>query len=409
MKRKEQEKSKQNQNNKGKEEIIQKDSENKKVLTETGLKKPLFFQLILKMNFLFKKIITIKELSKSRIGILFNNNSLSIYSSKTFRKINEIEIEINDSSINNPNYDKKIINFIELKNSDLVFWTSKNIFFYKLSDNKYIIYQTINEPKHETKDEDDLYQMFSYRHSYNNKNDYKINIICQLKNGNLISCSSFGINIYTKENDNYKLLSKHKIDVEVKNAIEIELNKLVLFQRNYKCGGHCSQTYYCNFTYSLSIYDIEKDILTNLNKFEENVSLSNNNISFFKNDKYLFVKNGEFKFDIYDINQNMKSINQNNEIIEVNKVRTFFGFFREKIYDVIKDEMNIIFLCNFTKDLFFAKDMNNDIKLYKFKDKSFELYDNFSLTKMEIYDMIKLKNNNLIMYSDNKIFVINNY
>ena len=51
------------------------------------------------------------------------------------------------------------------------------------------------------------------------------------------------------------------------------------------------------------------------------MSLNYNNITFFNNDKYLFIKYGEFKFDVYDINQNMQSINSNNEIIEIKHVR----------------------------------------------------------------------------------------
>ena len=39
--------------------------------------------------------------------------------------------------------------------------------------------------------------------------------------------------------------------------------------------------------------------------------------------------------------------------------------------------MNIRFLSKYFKDLFFEKDINDDIKIYKFKDKSFELYKNF--------------------------------
>ena len=48
--------------------------------------KSLSFTLKNKLNFNDKKIITIKELSNNRIGILFVH-LLSIYSSKTFKKI----------------------------------------------------------------------------------------------------------------------------------------------------------------------------------------------------------------------------------------------------------------------------------------------------------------------------------
>ena len=139
------------------------------------------------------------------------------------------------------------------------------------------------------------------------------------------------------------------------------------------------------------------------------MSLNYNNITFFNNDKYLFIKYGEFKFDVYDINQNMQSINSNNEIIEIKHVREFYNFFRERNYNKIKDEMNIRFICKYSEDLFFAKDVNNDIKLYKFKDKSFEFYQDFSFSTKEIIGMIKLKNNNLIIYSKKDAFIINDY
>ena len=112
---------------------------------------PKNFQLFLKLdcnnqyfnNFSFQNIITIKELSKNRIGILLNINSLLIYNSKTFNKISEIKIN-NSDDISNDNDNENlriknmmmlkskeeiVINFIELKNFNLVFWTfKKNIF-----------------------------------------------------------------------------------------------------------------------------------------------------------------------------------------------------------------------------------------------------------------------------------------
>ena len=86
---------------------------------------PLNFQLILKMKF-DKNIISIKELSKDYIGILFGGNLLSIYNLNTFKKINEIEIICT----------KYINNFIVLENLDLVFWTDEKIWFYNLSEKK---------------------------------------------------------------------------------------------------------------------------------------------------------------------------------------------------------------------------------------------------------------------------------
>ena len=372
-------------------------------------------------NFSFQNSSTIKELSKNRIGILLNINSLLIYNSKTFNKISEIKINNSDDNSNdNDNENLRIknmmmlkskeeivINFIELKNFDLVFWTFKKIFFYKPSEKGYILYQTIDES--DEKPTNNYNYFHYYGRSNNNRDVYTINSIYQLKNDNLITCYTYGIKIYTKKNDNYILVSKHEADIEVKNLIEIAPNKLVLMQKNFESGGFCSQTYYCIHTYSLSLYDIETGILKNLNTFKEDVSLNYNNITFFNNDKYLFIKYGEFKFDVYDINQNMQSINSNNEIIEIKHEREFYNFFRERNYNKIKDEMNIRFICKYSEDLFFAKDVNNDIKLYKFKDKSFEFYQDFSFSTKEIIGMIKLKNNNLIIYSKKDAFIINDY
>lgn len=393
--------------------INQKDSEDLNTMSINKAKaiekeiNPFVFQLSLKMNFDNKKIYAIKELSKNRIGILFNNNILEIYNSITFLKINEIKVNVSPSKNAEENgYKNLAFDFIELKNYDLVFWTIETIYFYKLSEKEYLQYQEINES---TQEEGNYHRIYGiHRYGYNNKDLYKINSICELKSGDLVTCNSYGIKIYNKENDNYKLLSKLKLDIEALNAIEIKLNKLVLMQKNFESGGFCSQTYYCILTYSLSIYDIENGKLTNLDTFKEDVSLRNNNISFFYNDKFLFVKYGGFKFGIYDINENMKSINKQNEIIETVEVREIYNFFRERVYKKLKDEMNIRFLCNYSKNLFFAADRNNDIKIYKFKDKSFEIYEEFPNFSKEIIGMIKLKNNNLIMYSYNYILIIKN-
>jgi hypothetical protein len=267
--------------------------------------------------------------------------------------------KINEIGLCSP---KEIINFIELKNLDLVFWTYEDFYFYNLSEKKYIKYQEINESNQETENDDSEFNYFRYERRIRERENYKINSICQLKNGNLVSCNSYGIKTYSKEKDKYILKSKHKIYKGFKNAFEIELNKLVLFREAHYFGGHCSETYYNYYICSLSIYDNEKDTITELNEFRENVPFE---ISYFKNDKFLFVKNGNFKFDIYDINQILKSINQNNEIIgnketeenemEENDEEGDFYFGEKEKKRKIKDEMNIRFLSKYSEDLFFQK------------------------------------------------------
>lgn len=359
-----------------------------------------------------KNIIDIKEISKNYIGILLDNNSFSIYNTKTFNKINEIKFNVPKSEEkNNNNYyrenDEEIVyNFIILKNSDLVFWTIKRIFFYKLSgnENEYVLYKTMEETYENSQKEDfDFY----FGRNYSNLDEPIINSVYELKNGNLITCISTCMKIYTKKNENYTFLSKIDTDTEIKKVFEVKPNQIILMQKNYEAGGHCSQTYYCIHTFSLSLYDIEKNLLTKLNKFEERVSLKYNDISFFNNDKYLFIKYGGFKFDIFDINQNMQSINSNNEIIQLKTIDEIYGFFRKRTFNVIIEELNIRFLCNYNNDLFFAKDLNGNIKLYKFKGKSFEFYQDFPLSTKDIIGIIKLKDNKLIMYSRQNAFIIN--
>jgi hypothetical protein len=373
--------------------------------------KTLSFALNNKLNFNDKKIITIKELSNNRIGILFVH-LLSIYSSKTFKKINEIKLDntlFQNSEKDEENSDNKneiVIDFIELKNLDLVLWTTKaTILFYNLNDSNYTLSQTIKEniQKEEKKEEAYFYMERFYS---NNKDDYNINSIYQLSNGNIVSCNTNGIKIYSKKNDKYELELNCPMDIEVIDAIEIKINQLILFQANFVSGGFCSQSYHCTLTYSVSLYDIENKKSKCLSEFEENVALRNNKISFFRSNELLFVKFGQFKFDIYDLKQNMKSLNQNNEIIEIDTINEFIGFCRLVNFVRIKDEMNINFLCNYSKDLFFAKDVKNNIKLYQFKNKAFESYQDFPLSKADIRGMIKLKNNNIIMYSFNEIMVV---
>jgi len=395
--------------------LIKKENEKKETnLNEKQKNKYLSFTLNNKINFSNKRIITIKELSNNRIGILFVN-LLSFFSSKTFKKINEINLDDNPNknSENNENENdeedsddenEKVINFVELKNLELVLWTTKaKILFYKLIDSNYTLFQTINE---NIKQEEQKEYFHFERFYSNNKDSYTINSIYQLSNGNIVSCNTNGIKIYCKKNDKYELEIDYSMDVEVKNAIEKKLNQLILFQVNFESGGFCSRSYHCTFTYSVSLYDIEKSKSYCLNEFKETVGLPNNGISFFSNNELLFVKYGQFKFDIYDINQNMKSLNKNNEIIEVDIIKEFNNYYEEINFNKIKDAMNINFLSNYSKDLFFAKDISKTIKLYRFKNQSFEYYQDFPFSNKEIRGMISLRNNNIIMYTLNEIMVI---
>jgi len=95
-------------------------------------------------------------------------------------------------------------NIIELKNKDLVSKTNTSLEFYKLSAQNYEFFQKIED---------------------------KSKIIIGLISGNLASFNAEGIKIYYKEKDKYKLISNINTGWDIVDAIEIEINKLVIFQK----------------------------------------------------------------------------------------------------------------------------------------------------------------------------------
>lgn len=87
----------------------------------------LSFDLQITSKFSFdKKILKINELPNNRLGILFPD-SLLIYNLNNFQKIDEMQLPFTDINYN----DDKIFNFLELKNSDLVYYHPKKYYFIK--------------------------------------------------------------------------------------------------------------------------------------------------------------------------------------------------------------------------------------------------------------------------------------
>ena len=85
-----------------------------------------------------------------------------------------------------------------------------------------------------------------------------MNSVYELTNNKLVSCNSNGLNIYSEENNKYILKSSHKIQYGVKHIIEINPNKLILFQIYHYFYWGCSMNNYSSNTYIVSIYDIEQ-------------------------------------------------------------------------------------------------------------------------------------------------------
>ena len=351
---------------------------------------PLSLQLQLKFNFKFdkndnlyinentNKIIILHELSNKNIGILFPFK-LGIYSINTFKLICNITPNVNVCNLN-------LINFIELKNNDIIIWSQRTILlFYKLSYKEYKQYQIINE-----------YTLSPY-FSYDLYSSYNINSIYQLKNGLLISCNSYGLYFYYKKDNKYILLSKHEISIEVENIIEIKENVLVLIQRYHEPGRGCiiGNRTPGKYHYSISIYNIETKEEKILNKYSKYKyeNFSDSGITYLVKNRYLFIRYIDHFF-IYDIKQNMKLINKDKE----NE--------GGEIIKVLKNEMRINFLCNYFDKFILVRDLfDKKIKIYIFNGESLKYYKDFPFDNKN-NGITKLANNDIIMYSSNSFSLL---
>jgi len=313
------------------------------------------------------------KLNNNNIGIIFNFKYFSIYSLNTFKSIYSIEPEENNTIKNEVKY-LYLSGFIELKNNDLLLWTSKTIIIYQKIKNSYKLLQIIDEFKQGTN--------YIEYNRYGDKEDecYDLNSLHELRNGFVVSCNSYGLKFYSKTNDKYTLISKQEIGLNVENILEIKENIFILFQiksithETPSCvtGPRTSTSNECR----VSFYNIknkkEKILLegyfsSEYTDFEEFYS----KIKYIIKDKYLFITFPNL-FYIYDICQDKDLIKE------------------KKIY--------IELLCNYYNDLIVAKDLNeNKIKIYEFKDGKLEFYNDFPF--QDFRKILRLNNYNFITYS----------
>ena len=210
-----------------KEEIIDKD------LIKPGNEKiPISFELIqnVDLKFLINKNIfssggrlkIIHELSNKNLGILLSEK-LVIVSHKTFKTIKIIKPSYDELRSEYNSIRNEFVDFIELKNYDIVLWTSNVILIY---DKECNLIQRIDEREHGNicKREDYDYGSTTY---------YDINSIYEMKNGKLVSCNSYGLKFYVKDKEKYNLISTEKMEIDVQFIYEIKPNVLILIQKHY--------------------------------------------------------------------------------------------------------------------------------------------------------------------------------
>lgn len=330
------------------------------------------------------KVEKMKELSNNRIGILLKPNygkssrlhfyidepktpktlvvhqNLLIYSLNTFKEIYKI------------NSDKVIFDIIELKNHDLVLNLINSINIYKLSEKKYELFQTIT--------------------INNNKSTNYISFY-GLINGNLISYHFNELNIYHKK-DLY-ILTEHLPNIGdskfyYMKIIEMNKNKLIIlkyleYQSLDKRIGDLEK-YYLILYYDIE-NKIEKRICKYYNEFYKPDILKKNEYLLIRDDDFLNV------YNIIDIENN----NENN----ICKTKVHIKHF-PYIYNYLED--------------FIVLQENKEIYLYKITDKSLEFFNKyqFEFIKKRImgflngnnYLSIILKNNNIVFYYEDKIYII---
>ena len=320
----------------------------------------------------------IYELSNNRIAVIKieendSNEELKIYSLDTFKLLSGIKFK------------EKSRNIIELENQDLVRSIYSSLEFYKLSGEKYELFQKIEEEK------------------------INIYFILGLMDGNLISFNTNGIEIYSKEKDNYKSISKFKMEDVITNSIEIERNKLVI----YKESSEAQKSKY----FVISFFDLanaEEKILV-----KKEVSFEFQFLNFFKNDNYLFVNC-----------QKAESSQESEQkwSIEFLNVGYVYNLLKEKYLECEVEippiEKRIAILCNYNNDLFIAKKGKiiildgqnyyngegskpsgdeNQLHLIKFENKTFTSYRKLPFEIGDLETIIKLKNNNFMIYSSREI------
>ena len=316
------------------------------------------------------EIYGVYELSNERIAIKRNERTeLEIYSLRTRKFINKIS------------HEEPVKKFVELKNNDFVIYSLKKIYIYKLTNNNnYELYQTIDEYQQGTfkkkkKPMEDCGDGTTFREIY------ELNSIYELMNGNLISCNSYGIKIYKKNKEGkYELFFTKKIKIEVKNVIEIKSNIIILFCRETESVSYT----FCYFLFYVYKYNIEKDELTEL--FIESF-----------NDRHL---SGAILYYSYLINHNLLFIRFGFQLIfyDINEEETF-------VFENQDDKLSIEqFYCNYDSNTFIVL-KDNKYKIFSYKNNKLNDLGEFPIKYENYRDIVNLKDNNFIIYSEKEIIL----
>ena len=247
-----------------------KDKEDNEAETKKGYKKQ-NLEIISKIQLNKEKeeIYKVYEISDERLAVELDN-SLKIYSLKTFQLITEIKHNRIDKSI-------------ELRNKDIAITNYNIVYFYKLSDNNYFNYLKLDG-------KEEIFEIY------------------ELKNENLTLCIHYCLMIYAKGKDEYKFLSKFKLSETVGKIIEIKNNVLFLFLTS-RTASYGTADF---APYRLELLDIEKKEEVDIDggsfgRYDICETFDGCNL-LIKNNKYLYARYSKY-FCIYNIeNDNQKKL-----------------------------------------------------------------------------------------------------
>ena len=318
------------------------------------------FDLITKIDIQQNRMKKVLELPHDTIGILneieYNKCLFLIYSSKTYTKVKQFDYLFKDA--------------VKTEDDNLVLCDDYYIYLYKLINNEYVLLQII-----------ECYTKF----------------IFPLKNNNLIVFSYDEMKIYKNENGKYSYYKTIYMKYYIKEIIEIKPNIIVVYLKE-RLGSGCVTRGYNHY---ISIYNLQNDENKILSQKDSSHNSDDRNLT--KNliiiDKYLIARYGNY-LDIYDIEDNMKLINENDYQIE----EKFFG----DDIKVLKYEIPFRFFKMVLKNNFILAINRENSKsfIYKYEDKSFKEYEKFPFDLNGV-GIIKLKNDRLLLYFGNIIKIIN--
>ena len=337
------------------------------------------FDLISKINNI-SQIKKALELSHDTIGILneirYDVCLFLIYSSKTFTMVKHFDHHFKDA--------------VKTEDDNLVLCDNHYIYLYKLINNEYVLLQKIECFAEEKKvydfywNEDDIIP-----------ND-SIKFIFPLKNNNLIVCSHNEMKIYKNENEQYSYSKTRDMKYYFQEIIEIKPNIIVVYLTK-RLGSGCVIR---GFNHYISIYNLHNDENKILGQNKSYIRGDDRNKT--KNliiiDKYLIARYGD-NLDIYDIEDNMKLINENDYEIK----KTMVGEAK-----VLKCEMPFRYFKMVLKNNFILTINSGNSKsfIYKYENKSIKECEEFPFNLDDV-GIIKLKNDKLLLYFRNQIIILN--